>query len=301
MIPKSSKQLRNYRSFYRFILEREQIRMDREFSGTWTAPDPVLEKYRFCNVDREHDRVTKFVKAHYRDTMEDASVTELVINLYLARVYNHPPTLLRLGTIRPVTKDRLLFEAQQMQEYQKTGAKLMRGAYMMGAHGPENKGRGVVEYFHSIAVQLLQYQESFAVCTSLEEVATIMLLVKGTGPFIVNQVCTDLRYCTLFKDASDWKTFLMCGPGTCRGIGHVFDLQHRPSSTPALAQKVLDLRDRVCEDLEQDDTLKARTIRKAFRDPNNIANCLCEFDKYVRAWSIELSEEVGGHVKLYHR
>jgi alpha-glutamyl/putrescinyl thymine pyrophosphorylase clade 1 len=55
-----------------FAVERENIRRkhDAGLSFPWTN-DSILRDYRFCNVERERDTVTKDVTALYREPHKD--------------------------------------------------------------------------------------------------------------------------------------------------------------------------------------------------------------------------------------
>ena len=57
----------DYIPLFYWVAERERIRVRKE-SGQpfpWTD-DPILATYRFCNVRREDDRVTIWVRTHRR-------------------------------------------------------------------------------------------------------------------------------------------------------------------------------------------------------------------------------------------
>ena len=80
-----------------FIHAREDVRKRREAGMPWPWTDnPILQRYKFCNVRREDDRVTREIarmmrRPHERDR-------DLWFALLVARrACNWPPTLAELG------------------------------------------------------------------------------------------------------------------------------------------------------------------------------------------------------------
>ena len=64
-------------------------------NGRWTlshlTDDPILRQYRFCNVYREHDRVTVWIRQNIREPY--AEHPTLWFMLAVARYINWPPAL----------------------------------------------------------------------------------------------------------------------------------------------------------------------------------------------------------------
>jgi hypothetical protein len=53
--------------FTHFINEREYARLRKEGKVSVARPlDPIIAKYRFCNVRREDDRVTRWIAENWR-------------------------------------------------------------------------------------------------------------------------------------------------------------------------------------------------------------------------------------------
>ena len=82
-----------------WVAEREAIRIhklngiDRKF---WTQ-DPILQKYRFCNVRRRDDRVTQWLIHNLYDQYEYGKDEDLWFIAVIARYVNWPPSLLELA------------------------------------------------------------------------------------------------------------------------------------------------------------------------------------------------------------
>ena len=75
-----------------WITEREAIRKRREAGepAPWTT-DPILAAYRFCNVWREDDAVTRHIAWTWRDPYSDDP--HLWFAMTVARLINWPDTL----------------------------------------------------------------------------------------------------------------------------------------------------------------------------------------------------------------
>ena len=74
------------RTYFELAREREQIRR-RRLAGNpppWTA-DPVLQRWRICNVRREDDRTTMWFREHVRDRLEGWRVIEATMRVSLVQ------------------------------------------------------------------------------------------------------------------------------------------------------------------------------------------------------------------------
>ena len=119
-----------------WIEEREVVRLLKEDNEPkpWSE-DWVFQNTYFCNVHREHDRVTKWIRQNY---------TPIILGEYYdysivaARIFNWPSTLDGLlyhgdhGGLIP-------YNAQKMTEYllslQNAKTKIWGGAYLITKHG----------------------------------------------------------------------------------------------------------------------------------------------------------------------
>lgn len=256
--------------FRYFIGARERARCHKELIGGPGphSEDPIIAVNRFCNVNREDDAVTKWVKANVRDRWSECPRRYLLIQVLVARLWNHPPTLEEL---LPYKSYELALAV--LKGLRSRGEKTMRGAYMMPVHGNHGKGKSVDEYYlHAVREACQQHWDD---CDTLAEVADQLTTILGIGDFLANQICTDLRYTAAWHNAPDWGTFVLCGPGSRRGLDRYFSRE----ATGNLQQRVyveqlLNIR----EGLQ----VEQHPLATVFDDPNNLSNCFCEFDKYER-------------------
>lgn len=265
-----------------FIRAREAAREQKELVGGPGphSDDPILQTFRFCNINREDDAVTKWVKTHVRDAYDARGKRFLVPQLLAARIFNEPETLSRILPVEDVRQTLAV-----LQKVRGDGQKIMRGAYMMPVHGDNGKGKDVAAYYLA-AVEQAQAVD-WTQCHTLAGVAERLVRLMGIGDFLANQVCTDLRYTSHWADAPDWHTFVLCGPGSRRGIDR-FDAAGVPQDEKRLGirqqrvyvERLLAIREQLLP------PQVTPMVVGYFSDPNNLSNTFCEFDKFERAlWS----------------
>ena len=257
-----------------WITERESIRKKRahRHPSPWT-PDRILHEYRFCNVNREHDAVTVWIRDNVRIKYASHGANFIVPQLLMCRVYNEPSTLVHLLPF--VDIGATLYTVAKLRA---DGHRLLRGAYMMPVHGKEGKGKSTDEYY--LEAVRAATEVDWTQCGTLASVAERLVRLKGIGEFLANQVCADLRYTPQWRDAPDWTSFVLCGPGTRRGLDRIAGIKN---PTGNKTQKHYQEAMAELWDLELSDKLEAQ-IMDHFIDRNNLSNCLCEWDKYERVF-----------------
>lgn len=256
-----------------FIEAREAARETKELVGGLGphSQDPILGPYRFCNINREHDTVTRWVKTHVRDEFAPKGKDFLVPQVLVARIINEPATLAR---ILPVLDADITWGVLTSMKQEEGFTKILRGAYMMPVHGKNTTGVSAVRYYLGVVMEAIKVP--WHLCDSLQGVSERLLRLHGVGDFLANQVVTDLRYTPHWENAPDWETFMTCGPGTQRGMNRMEGLPALPFRNPKIyPAKVLALRETLLP-------LVSPEVRDAYRDPNNVCNTLCEFDKFER-------------------
>ena len=267
--------------FLYFIHERENVRLNKEHIGIEPfSDDKIFQIYSFCNVNREHDRVTTWIRENVRSVPMDHRT--MVLNLAVARIFNEPKTLKHLlpfekpdGLMMRISRFRKSFPEE----------KLFRGAYMMPSHGEGGRGLTASEYWCSNIVKLKEV--GLPKCNTLRGLADLIIEANGFGNFLANQICTDMRYTEFYKKAEteDWTTFVLAGPGTQRGMARYFGVVPYGGAQPMRQTKdchqirLLTIRDDI-RDFCSDE------INEHFQDINNLSNCFCEFDKFCRAREI---------------
>jgi len=269
-----------------FITERESIRRKREagLPFPWTD-NPILRDYKFCNISREHDAVTKGVAALYREPHKDDP--DLWFALVVARrAVNWPDTLKEIGYPVPWGPDR--FKAV-IRARQAAGLKAFEAqAYKVMVSGQRGEQVDLIvnHVLNPIWERRSHYRPRYAdtlatFCARLSE-APFM------GGFYSGQVVADLKYVQL-TDAPDWWTFAVSGPGSRRGLDRVMGRAPRKYWP------------------ESEWYAEFRKLYEAMKLPIHAAtgltlhaadfqSCLCEYDKLCRLLNGEGAHSVRRYV-----
>lgn len=191
-----------------WILEREKIRKLKE-AGTpkpWTT-DPVLQRFRFCNVRREDDAVSRWLFQNWYPVTGPT-----VYAAVLARSLNRVSSLDRaLKTGLAVTWDRGNWNELPKPLFNGSAYSL-RGT--MNAWGASGIGTG-----RSAIGDLLAfvYRSSVKPAGSIQSTYDRLRSIKGIGPFLASQIAMDLGT-ALGGNLPDENEFSPEGPGSNKGL-----------------------------------------------------------------------------------
>lgn len=254
--------------FAYWINERSRIQILRRRTLTppWTQ-DPILQRFKFCNVHREHDRVTTWVRKNWRDTHYDDPMAWF--SMGVARLINWPDSLAELGY--PVPWDPEHVRAV-LQRRKASGAQVFTGAYMITNAGM--KASKVDTVVHLLS-NLHRLQEPPVLGDTLQAAHAKLRAADcaGMGSFIAAQVVADAKHMLLLRTAPDWWDWAAPGPGSARGLQRLTGQPVNPRHADAFVATLIELRRRVGQ------YLQPHVERLCLQD---IQNCLCEFDKYER-------------------
>ncbi len=270
--------MRQVKEFFTFVKERHAI-YERRAAGKpkpWTK-DPILQSYRFCNMYRELDTVTTWIRENWRDPWrKDPNVWFAMV---VARVVNWPDSLAELTySVHNETQVRwkpALF-VEKMDIRKTRGEKVWTGAYMI--HADRHAGGSKAAYY---AEQVLtpmweaRKEGAKAFASSLAEAHRWLMQFRDMGSFMAAQVVCDTKYTPSLAKAKDWWAWAAPGPGSLRGLSRVEfgDLGTRYTDEEWRTSLA---------------TLKSKVdpmLAKAGMPPmhaQDLQNCLCEFDKHQR-------------------
>lgn len=247
--------------FINFVNEREAIRMLKESGAVkpW-SDDPVMQTTYFCNIRREDDKTTKWIRKHWgaqRPNYELAMLT--------ARIFNYPPTLREIE--RPWDDLTLWFEhlSTTLGMLADDHKQIWSGAYIISTNG-----RHIDKAQH--CVELLWAAAKALPCAPLQGTLTAahrrLQGLYGVGSFLAAQVVADLKNTTWhpLAKAEDWWTFCAHGPGSIRGLSWYTGRK----VTPATFRIAIDTAAKEVE---------GYIPKLCMQD---LQNCFCEFDKYMR-------------------
>jgi hypothetical protein len=271
----------DYAPLFAWVREREQIRLrkDRGEPPPWTE-DPILAAYRFCNVRREDDRVTRWIAQHIRTRWADHP--QLWFMLCIGRVINWPDTLAELSyrcpdawPASPRFDPTALGRA--LESRARRGDKVFTGAYTITA--PPTKGAKKTEFVAERTLGLLWRDRDKLgrifhadAGSSLRYAHAALTRYAGWGPFMAYQAVVDMRFCpALLAGARDIASWAAAGPGTIRGLNR---LHGRPVAARISQERAL------AEMLPIFERCEAETGIAI--DLSDVPNLLCETDKYLR-------------------
>lgn len=270
------------KNFHKFIRAREAVRVARDLGKAkpWTK-DPILQRYRFCNVRRENDTVTRWIADNWRYPYRNDP--DLWFMMAVARWVNWPDTLaeiagpvLGLGNRQTMVFNASAF-ARILHSRSARGEKVWTGAYMIGTQG--NAKDKPIFIAEDVLLPLWRRREELRPREgdSLESFAQRVVAVKNQGRFMVGQMIADTKYADKhLRNAHDWATWAISGPGSRRGLNRVLGREVGAPWTEAAWREafapVFEKTHCVLSGVPWAEELHAQDVQ----------NCLCEFDKYER-------------------
>lgn len=278
-----------------WVREREAIRIrkDKGLPQPWTD-DAILAKYRFCNVRREDDRVTVWIRKHIREPFTDHP--NLWFMLAIARWINWPDTLRELIGGRDLNSWPGVagFDLHALRDalarIEQRGEQVYNAAYTINA--PAKKGASKIDHVAQTVLgevwrnrdRVARVVDGAQMPATLRAVHAELMRYPGWGEFMAYQVVVDLRFTRYLRDAEDVSTWTAAGPGTIRGLNRVAG---RRTNFPLEQWKALHEMRALYETLP--------TETGVAMDFSDIPNVLCETDKYIRVLNGE-----GAPRALYH-
>lgn len=252
---------------YRILTKKQQ-----GLPKPW-SDDKVFQTTYFCNVRREDDRVTKWIREHYSRHQGDAFFE---YNIILTRFLNWPDTLAAVGYQVCHNPDALL---SHLNTLALTG-KVWGNAYVITTHGiPMPKARYLT---HNVLSDVYKALDGLrhacrvgAGQPTCLQASMALQQVEGIGSFLAGQVVADLKNTPghPLSTAEDWRTFVEPGPGSIKGASWYFYGQPKGVSSIDFQYHFNLIREYVDENWPDD----VPPIHN-----QDLQNCLCEFDKYCR-------------------
>ncbi len=273
------------RQYFRTARERHNIYLLRRVANErppWTE-DPIFQKYKFCNVFREHDKVTVWLRENWREPYADHP--NLPFAMALARLINWPPTLEEIGFPKRWNPDKAL---EVLGRRKAEGKKVYTGAYLLGScpKGQERSIyliRSVLSPLHHELRSVVKAHWPLRELNSpkLEGTWQWFRSQRGIGDFLAYEIVSDLRHTKYLRDAPDIMTWANAGPGALRGLTRLWGYQPKTRQISGYAFPKKNA-------LEAMQTLLARSqivcwgMNMPSWEMREVEHHLCEFDKYMR-------------------
>lgn len=309
--------LERARPFFEYAREREAVRVRREEMGLprpWTQ-DPVIDRYRFCNVYREDDATTRWFREWVRGPLSEKP--EVLLATVVFRWFNRIATgdaIFRqvgdytpngAGSIRTAWEQYLLDKRTDslrtaILQHCENGP-YVTGAYIIKSPDGMSKLDGVLKCisdFRDASARAKIIPRGYAPKTeymnwyemasgkldksisySMEQMWDWLRKFPFIGGFTAYEIVTDLRHTALLRGSPDIMTWANAGPGAIRGLNR---LHGRKVGLGAVSYVA------VCEMRELLDMARGEfahvwpTREGQPVEMRDIEHTLCEFDKYER-------------------
>ena len=248
-----------------WITERWDI-LQRKNEGLYKpwSEDPTFHHTYFCNVRREDDKVTKWIRSNFLMHPEKDSLPEL--NMLVARLVNKPKSLEAMDW--PFCK----WGAEEKRGFRATMSQ--KGSWG-SAYIVSTNGRSVPkhDYIQGLITAAHSQLEALPYTGTLANAHVLLTGIHGLGSFMAAQIVADLKNTTrhYLHRAPDWWTWAAHGPGSLRGAGWFHGRYITPKEFPTALEEI---REYVDEHLNYENL-------PVFCN-QDLQNCLCEYDKYMR-------------------
>jgi hypothetical protein len=227
--------------------------------------------YRFCNVRRNDDAVTKWIHENYLHVSDWQGEQHLWFAIVVARLFNYPETLLDICQyVLPFQPEKM---RRALHKRRNAGKKNFNGAYIVSTNG---RAMDKVDYIIDLVLHPLWADRArlrLDRADTLESYHVTLCQYQGLGSFMAAQVVGDLKYTKPLSEASDWLPWAASGPGSRRGLNRV---RGRPVDSPWNEDGWRAYFYAVWK------TVNAKLKWKKALSGQDLQNCLCEFDKYER-------------------
>ena len=248
--------------FVYWVEERQRVYLKKEVGlpKPW-SDNKVFQTTYFCNVDREQDRVTKWIREFYSPHVYHK---DFLANIILARMVNKPETLDQLGYMDDFDHPNWLRVMSQKGAW--------GSAYIVSTNG---RAQPKHEYVAGLLLSAFERFRRLPHPTGrplLSVAASAIQGLQGMGTFMAGQVVADLKNTPdhWLWDAEGWWSWAAPGPGSMRGLSRF----HEAPVTPANFTEALANARGWCH------TNSAGLVDKLCNQ--NLQNCFCEFDKFAR-------------------
>jgi len=217
----------------------------------------MFQQYRFCNLHRKNDRVSKWIIDNLLLPYEDCE--DLFFIAAIARYVNLPTTLQALLDAKAIPMRVEDFDYELFSEVvdgiTRAGGKAWTGSYMIFPSKKETglpKGKAVGKHILApLKTNVDNLRHAVHETKTVEAVVTELMKNYGFSSFTSGQVASDLSYTKQLGSASDLRTFAPIGPGSSACLDALYG--KRTWKQKEFNEKLIHLLDRIENELKIDD------------------------------------------------
>lgn len=260
--------------FWYWVNERHAIYCRRLAGKPWPwTTDEILQSYKFTNVFRNLDAVTKQLHERVFNFESRYKAAErYLFAITLFRMFNWPPTF---ELLREYQLDLDWNTKVAKKILDKVQGKIFTGAYMITNGGKEGSKidlmcESLSVFFEDKKIILERIRERGSFKGACVELCAYPMI----GKFIAYELATDYRWAKLFEP-DDIYMWANPGPGAKRGINRILG-----SRTNAAIREELSVT--VMRDLLRMTHKQSKEVAAVGMEMRDIEHSLCEFDKYTR-------------------
>jgi hypothetical protein len=263
-----------------WINERQAIHEKRlrGLPAPWSE-DPIFQTVRFCNVHREDDTVTQWIRKYWNKPDDPAW------KFVLGRMINLPESLdyLRLLPTGDDPFPQLDVAKEILKTQRSLHRKIFTSAYTISTCGQK---MDKLDYVFGVVAAVKKWEERVETRLSyhsLEEMAGWLESTNGLGTFLAGQVIADMKNTDNhpLQRAPDWWTWSAPGPGSLRGLSWYF-YGKDSSVTPSTYHDCMNVAYTEVSPLISCGPLHMQDFQ----------SCFCEFSKMMK-----VKNDPGAHVR----
>lgn len=257
-----------HEEFFAYGRERYNILLRRRAGETrpWTK-DEYLRQFKFCNVFREDDRTTVWIKENLREPLRDSP--KVFQAMVIARWFNRIETLEHIKEM--ILEDR--WTSEEARPILEKVSPLITAAYMIRTPPGMDKLTGLLWNIDQALPTVREKSKEIAEGESLRAMTHWLARFPNLGNFLAYEVITDLRHTALLEDAPDIMTWANPGPGCERGIERI--MEHPVRGEEPMVEVMLKLLELSKDPANWPAEWPAWEMR-------DVEHNLCDWDKYER-------------------
>lgn len=283
--------------FHKFVTERYRIHILKDIKvqkAPWTE-DPILAKFKFTNVRREHDTSSRWLIENIVNS--DASLEDKIYRCILYRLYNTPLAgdLLKMSAPNLTSYlDSCVLTLKRLTK-ENPKVRLFTNAYKTGGckTGLLSSVKDYIGADLNTAPILVvrdlmsrKFHKELLACTTQREVYDLLWHLPGFGKFMAYQVFVDLTYIPEFPFSEN--EFTVAGPGCECGLKFLVE----DFSGLSAEELLFWLRDNLTEEFNRNGLVFNPEeifvdLPKHDRCLNvmSLENLMCEFSKYYSIYT----------------